>query len=90
MDIVFAFIGAIVGSFVTVQYMYVSDRLKQRGEVMLEVVAYCDDIYHFIQDMHARKNALYTNNLEELDNEYAADSQQLSILPKLLPRTQNW
>jgi hypothetical protein len=82
MDIVFAFIGAIVGSFVTVQYMYVSDRLKQRGEVMLEVVAYCDDIYHFIQDMHGRKNALYTKNFEDLDIEYAADSQQLSILLK--------
>lgn len=82
MDIVFAFIGAIIGSFVTVQYAYVSDRLKLRGEVMQEVVAYCDDIYHLIQDMHERKSAIYTPNLDELDNEYTADSQQLSILLK--------
>jgi len=83
MDILFAFIGAIIGSFVTVQYAYVSDRLKQRGEVMQEVVAYCDDIYHLIQDMHVRRDALYTDNfIDQLGVEYAADSQQLSILLK--------
>ena len=82
MDIASALIGAIVGSLVIVQYTYVSDRLKQRGEVMQEVVAYCDDIYHLIQDMHVRKDAIYTKNLDGLDLEYVADSQRLSILLK--------
>jgi hypothetical protein len=82
MDILFAFIGAIIGSIVTVQYMYASDRLKLRGEVMQEVVAYCDDIYHLIQDMQGRKNAIYTRNLDGLDDEYVADSRQLSVLLK--------
>lgn len=84
MDILLAFLGAVIGSFVSVQYMYVSDRLKLRGEVMQEIVAYCDEIYHLIQDMHVRKNGFYTRNFSgiESDEEYSADSQRLSVLLK--------
>jgi len=82
MDILFAFIGAIIGSFVTVQYTYVSDRLKKRGEVMQEVVAYCDDIYHLVQDMQGRKDIFLNQKLDEIGDEYIADSRQLSVLLK--------
>jgi hypothetical protein len=64
--------------------MYVSDRLKLRGEVMQEIVAYCDEIYHLIQDMHGRKNGFYTKNFSGIDSDedYIADSQRLSVLLK--------
>jgi len=88
MDILLAFIGAIIGSFVSVQYMYVTDNLKVRREAMLEVVVHYDNIYHLIQDMHVRKNAIYARDVDELDEDYTADSQQLSILLKtIIPHT---
>lgn len=73
MEILFAFLGAILGGVITVQYMYVSDRLKFRGDVMVEVVAYCDNVYQLIQEMHAQKNAFMANNLsDQMSSEYGA------------------
>ena len=83
MEILFAFLGAILGGVITVQYMYVSDRLKFRGDVMVEVVAYCDNVYQLIQEMHALKNAFMANNLsDQMSSEYGAYSNQVSVLLK--------
>src|SRR2546426_11625501 len=85
MDILFAFIGAIIGGIITVQYMYAADRRKIRAEVMLEVVAYCDNIYHLVQTAHVHKDAVFTRNFNEIPNaavDYDNASQQLTALLK--------
>jgi hypothetical protein len=48
--------GAVLATVLTVVYLYISDKAKLRGEVLLEVVGYCDEIYHLLQTVHTEKD----------------------------------
>lgn len=76
-------IGALIASLLTVVYLYISTQSKLRAEVLLEVVGYCDDIYHRLQSQCVHKKAKYTKNEAKLTSEeYRYISNELSILLK--------
>ncbi len=52
-------VGALIATFISVIYLHISEKNKLRGEVFLEVVSYCDEIYHFLQTIHNYKEAEY-------------------------------
>ena len=75
--------GALIASILSIIYLYFSAQIKVRAEVMLEVVGYSDDIYNYLQMMHAHKHLIYTENKPALtDDEYRNFSNQLSVLLK--------
>lgn len=85
MEALLALIGALIGGIVTVQYMYAADRRKVRAEVVLEVVSYCDEIYHLIQSMHAIRHTVFTREPvppEQANEDYREASKRLSVLLK--------
>ncbi len=78
-------IGALVGGIITVQYMYAADRRKVRAEVVLEVVSYCDEMFHLIQVMHVSKDALFTrefNQEPQAGVNYQQATERLTVLLK--------
>jgi len=78
-------IGALVGGIITVQYMYAADRRKVRAEVVLEVVSYCDEIFHLIQMMHVSKDAVFTrapNQEPQAGVHYQQATERLTVLLK--------
>ena len=42
--------GALIATILSIIYLYFSDQIKLRSEVMLEVVGYSDDIYKAISE----------------------------------------
>ncbi len=85
MEALLALIGALIGGIVTVQYMYAADRRKIRAEVVLEVVSYCDEIYHLIQSMHGIKQVLFTPEFPQKPQasaDYGEASRRLTVLLK--------
>jgi hypothetical protein len=78
-------IGALVGGIITVQYMYAADRRKVRAEVVLEVVSFCDDIFHLIQLMHVSKGAVFTRDFAQepqAGENYQQATERLTVLLK--------
>lgn len=74
-------IGALVASILSVGYLHVSEKLKMRSEVLLEVVGFCDEIYHHLQNFHVYKNAEYTDrNLDLTIEDYRSLSRELTVL----------
>ena len=75
--------GALIASILSIIYLYFSEQIRLRAEVMLEVVGYCDDIYHRLSMMHAHTDSMYTQNKPGLtDEEYRKFSQELSVFLK--------
>jgi len=75
--------GALIATILSIVYLYFSRQIKLRFDVMLEVVGYCDDIYHRISMMHVHKNNMYTKKKPGLtDDEYRKLSQELTVLLK--------
>jgi hypothetical protein len=54
-------IGALIASILAVLFLHVSEKLKIRSEVLLEVVGFCDKTYHHFQNLHVYKNTEDTN-----------------------------
>jgi len=74
-------IGTLVASILSVGYLHVSEKLKMRSEVLLEVVGFCDEIYHHLQNFHVYKNAEYTDRDHDLAIEdYRSLSRELTVL----------
>ena len=74
-------IGALVATFISVIYLHISEKNKLRGEVFLEVVGYCDDIYHYLQKLHVYKDAEYTtHSIPFSSNDYKLISDKLTVL----------
>jgi hypothetical protein len=85
LEALLALFGAFIGGVITVQYMYAADRRKVRAEVVLEVVSYCDEIYHLIQLMHVVKDQLYnrdSSETPETGTNYTESSKRLTLLLK--------
>ncbi len=75
--------GALIASILSIIYLYFSNQIKLRSEVMLEVVGYSDDIYNYLSMMHVHKDSMYTQNKPGLtDDEYRKFSNELSVLLK--------
>lgn len=74
-------IGALFATILNIFYLYLSEQKKIRAEVLLEVVAYCDDIYKNLQFLHTLKNAAYTDKIKELpQDDYQATNRELTAL----------
>lgn len=84
MDVLFSgLVGAFFATILTTYYSYVSDQWKWRANILLEVVAYCDDIYDNLQNLSVMKNASYTNKKKEINHDdYRDRSNNLSTLLK--------
>lgn len=77
------FIGALIATFLMVVYLYIAEKIRQRIEIALEVVGYCDEIYNRLQYMHVYKEKKYTQNGNEIEPEiYRANSRELASLIK--------
>lgn len=75
--------GALIASILSIIYLYFSGQIRLRSELMLEVVAYCDDIYHRLSEMHVHKDRTYSEKKRGLtDDEYRKYSQDLSAFLK--------
>jgi hypothetical protein len=74
-------IGALIASILSVVYLHVSEKLKIRSEVLLEVVAFCDEIYHHLQNLHVHKNAKYIDrDLDLTIEDYRYLSKGLTVI----------
>ena len=73
-------IGALIATVLSVAYLYFSNKSKIRIEVLLEVVGFCDDIYHNLENLHYFKNAEYTKkNTEFPIEDYRKLSRELTV-----------
>lgn len=74
-------IGALAATFISVIYLHISEKNKLRGEVFLEVVGYCDDIYHYLQKLHVYKDSEYTTHSVPFSpDDYKLISDKLTVL----------
>ena len=74
-------IGALIATLLSVFYHHNSERKKMRSDVLLEVVAYCDDIYRHLTDMHIHKDLEYTGKKSAFNaDEYRHISHELTGL----------
>lgn len=77
------FIGALIATILSVAYLYIAEQIRQRTEIALEVVGFCDEIYNRLQFMHVHKEKAYTQGGIELEPEvYRANSRELATLIK--------
>lgn len=77
------FIGALIATILTVVYLYIAEQIRQRTDIALEVVGYCDEIYNRLQYMSVYKEKAYKQSGAELERDiYAANSRELSSLVK--------
>jgi hypothetical protein len=75
--------GALIATVLSLVYLYISEKAKLRGEVLLEVVGYCDEIYYILQMLQAEKELEYTEHESTLTGgEYRTANQKLSVLLK--------
>lgn len=82
-ELLSGFIGALIATILSVVYLYIAEQAKLRTEVALEVVGYCDDVYHRLELMHVHKEKVYTNTGAGLEgDQYRAVSLELSELIK--------
>ncbi len=76
-------VGALIATILSVVYLYIAEKAKLRAEVALEVVGYCDDVYHHLELVHVHKDKVYTKTGPGLDgDQYRAVSMKLSELIK--------
>jgi len=74
-------IGVLIASILSVVYLHVSEKLKIRSEVLLEVVGFYDEIYHHLQKLHSFKNSEYTDrDLDLTIEDYQCLSRELTVL----------
>ncbi len=74
-------IGALAATFISVIYLHISENNKLRGEVFLEVVSNCDEIYQFLQKLHVYKESEYTTkSIPFLPDDYKLISDKLTVL----------
>jgi len=74
-------IGVLIASILSMGYMHISENLKIRSEVLLEVVGFCDEIYHHLQNFHVYKNAGYTDrDLDLTIEDYRCLSRELTVV----------
>jgi hypothetical protein len=74
-------IGVLIASILSILYLRVSEKLKIRSEVLLEVVGFCDEIYHHLQNFHVYKNAEDTaGKLDLTIEDYRRLSRELTVL----------
>jgi hypothetical protein len=74
-------IGALIASILAVLFLHVSEKLKIRSEVLLEVVGFCDKTYHHFQNLHVYKNTEDTNrDLDLTIEDYRYLSRELTVL----------
>ena len=71
-------IGALIASILAVVFLHVSEKFKIRNEALLEVVGFCDEIYHHL---HVYQNAEYTDrDLDLTIEDYQSLSRELTVL----------
>ena len=74
-------IGVLIASILSVGYLHISENLKIRSEVLLEVVGFCDEIYHHLQNFHSFRNSEYTDrDLDLTIEDYQCLSRELTVL----------
>ncbi len=74
-------IGALIAIILSVGYLHVSEKIKIRSEVLLEVVGFWDKIYHHLQNLHVDNNAVGTKKDPDLTIEdYRYLSRELTVL----------
>lgn len=78
------FLGALIATIPSVFYQYLSEQKKFRADVLLEAVAYSDEIYKHLIDLHTKKKAEYPDKKRGLDQ--AAYLQLYWTQPSVLER----
>ena len=75
------FVGALIATILTVIYLYVSEKLKIRTDVVLEIVEFCDEFNSNICNLKYLKNKEFTQPGSQIDLEdYKAHTKNLSKL----------
>lgn len=54
-------IGALIASILAIVFLHVSEKFKIRNEVLLDVVGFCENIYHQFQNIHVYKKTVDTD-----------------------------
>ena len=72
-------IGTLIASILAVFFLQVSEKFKNRNEVLLGVVGFCNQIYHHLQNFHVYKNAGCTDrDLDLTIEDYRCVSRELT------------
>ena len=79
-NLISGLIGALLATVIAVAYSHISELIRRRHDVTLEVVGYSDDIYSHLQTMQTYKNQKAEGkDVLELD-EYQTASRELRTL----------
>ena len=57
-NLISGLIGALLATVIAVAYSHISELIRRRHDVTLEVVGYSDDIYSHLQTMQTFKNQI--------------------------------
>lgn len=81
MDLLSGFIGAIIASFLTIVYLYFAAQISRRGDILMEIVAWGDELYDRIGSLHNYKAAVYTGGKVGLtESEYSIISREVKTM----------
>lgn len=73
--------GALIATLLTVFYNYITELVRRRSDILMDVVSYFDDIYSRVQNMHVHKIASYKGGkLLYTDEEYKVTSRELKAM----------
>ena len=74
-------IGAIIASLLSVLYQYITEQIRRRAELMMEIVTWADDIYERLQIMSINKEEIYAGGKPYLTRgEYRVISREVKIM----------
>jgi hypothetical protein len=74
-------IGALIATLLSILYHQISEQKKIRGDALMDIVSYCDDVYTHLNQIHGHKQFKYLKKGTILNNdEYRIINRELTLL----------
>jgi hypothetical protein len=75
-------IGALIASVLSILYQYLTEIIRRRRDIMIEVVSWSDDIYDRLQAVQTQKDTVYPVGAKRYltDDEYREISRELKTM----------
>jgi len=82
MNLLSGFIGALIATVITIIYLYISEQVRKRSEVVLDVVGHIDEFYHLIQEVVVYKDSLFKQEETMTVEEHQSMQRRINVLIK--------
>jgi len=82
-DLLSGFIGALIATMITIIYLYISEQVRKRSEVVLATIGHTDEFYHLIQEVLVYKDFLFKQAEQSITSEeYKFMQRRMIVLIK--------